>query len=144
MIVPDVNLLLYATNSSMPQHTRALHWMNTLFRGDEPIGFSWFVVVGFVRIATNPRVYRAPMSVGDALAVVDGWLSQRLVSIIEPTPAHWEILSTLLRESGTAGNLTNDAHLAALCIERGATLHSADGDFTRFRGLRWENPLLAP
>jgi len=144
VIVPDVNLLLYATNSSMPQHTRAVRWMNALFRGDEPIGFSWFVLVGFVRIATNPRVYRAPMSVSDALAVVDGWLSQRLVSIIEPTPAHWEILRSLLRESGTAGNLTNDAHLAALCIERGATLHSADGDFTRFRGLRWENPLLAP
>ncbi|MCC6244019.1 MAG: type II toxin-antitoxin system VapC family toxin [Gemmatimonadaceae bacterium] len=143
MIVPDVNLLLYATNSSMPQHARAKRWMDDLFNGDEPIGFSWLVLVGFVRIATNPRVYRAPLTVHEALEVVDGWLSQRLVSIIEPTSAHWEILRSLLRESGTAANLTNDANLAALCIERGATLHSADGDFTRFRGLRWENPLLS-
>lgn len=143
MIVPDVNLLLYATNRDMPQHQRAVRWITDVFRGDEPIGFSWFVLVGFVRIATNPRVYRAPMAVADALGVVDRWLALRLVTIIEPTQGHWEILSTLLRESGTAGNLTNDAHLAALCIERGATLHSADGDFSRFQGLRWVNPLRA-
>lgn len=143
MIVPDVNLLLYATNRDMPQHERALRWIADLMRGDEPVGFSWFVLVGFIRIATNARVYRAPMTVAQALGAVDGWLGNRLVTIIEPSPAHWEILGALLRESGTAGNLTNDAHLAALCIERGATLHSADGDFSRFRGLRWVNPLRA-
>ncbi len=142
MIVPDVNLLLYAKNRDMPQHERADHWLKAIMGGDEPIGFSWFVLVGFVRIATNPRVYRRPMTVSEAMSIVDGWLSNRLVSIIEPTPSHWEILRALLRESGTAGNLTNDAHLAALCIERGATLHSADGDFSRYRGLRWVNPLV--
>ncbi|MBL0172791.1 MAG: type II toxin-antitoxin system VapC family toxin [Gemmatimonadaceae bacterium] len=143
MIVPDVNLLLYATNRDVPQHERALRWLTDLMRGDEPVGFSWFVLVGFVRIATNARVYRAPITLAQALSTVDGWLGNRLVTIIEPSSAHWEILRDLLRESGTAGNLTNDAHLAALCIERGATLHSADGDFSRFRGLRWANPLRA-
>lgn len=143
MIVPDVNLLLYATNRDVPQHERALRWLTDLMRGDEPVGFSWFVLVGFVRIATNARVYRAPMTLAQALSTVDGWLANRLVTIIEPSSAHWEILRDLLRESGTAGNLTNDAHLAALCIERGATLHSADGDFSRFRGLRCANPLRA-
>jgi toxin-antitoxin system PIN domain toxin len=110
-------------------------------RGDEPIGFSWFVLVGFVRIATNQRVYRDPMTVEQALDIVNTWLRHHLVSIIEPSPSHWDILRALLRETGTAANLTNDAHLATLCIELGATLHSADGDFSRYRGLRWVNPL---
>ena len=141
MIVPDVNLLLYALNQDAPQHRRAAAWLDGMLGGDEPVGLAWFVIVGFVRIATNPRVFPRPMRVDESLSVVDGWLAQRAVSVVEPTPGHWDVLSTLLRESGTAGNLTNDAHLAALCIERGATLHSADGDFSRFRGLRWVNPL---
>jgi len=143
MIVPDINLLLYAKNRDTPQHERADRWLSAIIRGDEPIGFSWFVLVGFVRIATNPRVYRNPMTVAQALEIVNTWLSHHLVSIIEPSPSHWEILRALLHETGTAANLTNDAHLAALCIERGATLHSADGDFSRYRGLRWINPLVS-
>jgi uncharacterized protein len=141
VIVPDVNLLLYAINTSSPQHRRAASRLDGIFAGDEPIGLAWFVAVGFVRIATNPRVFPQPMRADESLAVVDGWLRQRLVSVVEPSPGHWSVLSSLLREAGTAGNLTNDSHLAALCIERGATLHSVDGDFSRFRGLRWVNPL---
>ncbi len=143
MIVPDINLLLYAVNSSMPQHERAREWLTRLFTGDEPIGLTWIVLVGFVRLATNSRIFPSPMRVEQAIDVVDGWLAHRLVTIVDAAPGHWALLSALLRECGTAGNLTNDAYLAALCIERGATLHSADGDFHRFRGLRWENPLLA-
>ena len=143
MIVPDVNLLLYATNSSVPQHSRARQWLSDIMTGDEPIGLAWIVVVAFVRISSNARIYRSPMSVDQATDIVDRWLNNPLVSTIEPTSSHWSILRALLRENGSAGNLTNDAHLAALCIERGATLHSADGDFSRFRGLRWHNPLRA-
>lgn len=143
MIVPDVNLLLYATNSSTPQHARASAWLSAIMAGDEPIGLAWIVVVAFVRIATNARIYRAPMTVEQATDIVDLWISNRLVSTIEPSSSHYTILRSLLRENGSAANLTNDAHLAALCIERGATLHSADGDFSRFRGLRWHNPLRA-
>lgn len=139
--MPDVNLLLYAVNRSAPQHPRAARWLTDIFSADEPIGFAWLVLVGFVRIATNPRVFPEPLSVDACNAIVDGWLKQRLASIIEPAPGHWTLLNALLRETGTAGNLTNDAHLAALCIGRGATLHSADGDFSRFQGLRWVNPL---
>ncbi len=141
MIVPDVNLLLYATNSSVPQHSRARQWLSDIMTGDEPVGLAWIVVVAFVRISSNARIYRAPMSVDQATDIVDRWLNNPLVSTIEPSTSHWTILRGLLRENGSAGNLTNDAHLAALCIERGATLHSADGDFSRFRGLRWQNPL---
>jgi len=143
VIVPDVNLLLYATNSSTPQHARASAWLSAIMAGDEPIGLAWIVVVAFVRIATNARIYRAPMTVEQATDIVDLWISNRLVSTIEPSSSHYTILRSLLRENGSAANLTNDAHLAALCIERGATLHSADGDFSRFRGLRWHNPLRA-
>ncbi len=143
MIVPDINLLLYAVNSSMPQHERASEWLTRLFTGDEPVGLTWMVLVGFMRLATNSRIFSSPMRVEQAIEVVDSWLSHRLVTVVDATPGHWALLSALLRESGTAGNLTNDAYLAAICIERGATLHSADGDFHRFRGLRWENPLLA-
>jgi uncharacterized protein len=114
-----------------------------MLTGDEPIGLAWIVIVAFMRISTNARIYRAPMTVEQASDIVGGWLSNRLVSTVEPSPSHWTILRELLRENGSAGNLTNDAHLAALCIERGATLHSADGDFSRFRGLRWHNPLRA-
>jgi len=143
VIVPDVNLLLYATNSSTPQHARASAWLSAIMAGDEPIGLAWIVVVAFVRIATNARIYRAPMTVEQATDIVDLWISNRLVSTIEPSSSHYTILRSLLRENGSAANLTHDAHLAALCIERGATLHSADGDFSRFRGLRWHNPLRA-
>ena len=143
MIVPDVNLLLYATNRSVPQHQRANTWLSALLAGDEPVGMAWIVVVAFVRISSNPRIYRAPMTVDQATEIVDRWLLNPLVSTIEPSPSHWSILRALLHENGSAANLTNDAHLAALCIERGATLHSADGDFSRFRGLRWHNPLRA-
>jgi toxin-antitoxin system PIN domain toxin len=143
MIIPDLNLLLYAVNVDAPQNRQAARWLSASLSGDEPIGLTWIVLVGFVRISTHPRVFRSPLPAKRAVSFVDAWLSRRPVTVIEPGLNHWKILSSLLLESGTAGNLTNDAHLAAMAIERGATVMSADGDFSRFRGLRWENPLLA-
>ncbi len=141
MIVPDTNLLLYAVDASNVQHERARGWLDATMRGAEPVGFAWVVLLGFVRISTNPRILDHPLAVDDALHVVDLWLSQPVAALVEPGARHWAILKGLLRDAGRGGNLTTDAHLAALCIERGATLASADGDFTRFRGLRFLNPL---
>lgn len=141
MIIPDVNLLLYATHIEGPQFKAAAKWLEQLLNGDEPIGMPWAVSIGFVRLITNRRVFPSAIPVEAALEVVDEWYSRRIVVPVAPGEQHWGILRALLVESGTAGNLTSDAHLAALCIERGATLHSADSGFGRFRGLRWRNPL---
>lgn len=143
MIVPDINLLLYAAQRENRQHTRAAAWLEQLLNGDEPVGLPWAVSVGFVRLITNHRVFSSPLPVERALDIVDGWYSRRIVNPISPGEGHWRVLRALLLECGAGGNLTSDAHLAALCIERGATLHSADSDFGRFQGLRWFNPLTA-
>lgn len=143
MVVPDLNLLLYAVHRESPQHARAAGWLERLLTGDEPVGLPWAVALGFVRLTTNSRVFPSALSVEAALELVDTWYGRRIVTMIGPGDGHWRIVRTLLTEAGAAGNLTSDAHLAALCIERGATLHTADADFGRFRGLRWVNPLAA-
>lgn len=142
MIVPDLNLLLYAVHEASPRHAVARAWWEALLNGDEPVGLPWTIVLGFVRLTTNSRVFQNPLPVEEALATVDAWYARRVVTTVEPAGRHWAILRALIEESGAAGNLTSDAHLAALCIERGATLHTADADFGRFRGLRWVNPLM--
>jgi toxin-antitoxin system PIN domain toxin len=141
LILVDVNLLLYAVNRDTPQHAVAHAWWRSVLEGDEPIGLAWLVILGFVRIATNPRVFAAPLSAEDALGVVDDWLELPHVGAVEPTSRHWDVFKEIVVPLGAAGNLTSDAHLAALAIEHGATLCSADGDFARFPHLRWRNPL---
>ena len=144
MIVVDTNLLVYVVQAESPFHVRAQGWWNALLNGDELVGLPWTTVMGFVRVSTNRRVFPAALPIGRALAVVDEWLQNRLVSVVEPGAGHWPIMRELLLDAGRGANLTTDAHLATLCIERGATLHTADGDFSRFRGLRWVNPLVLP
>lgn len=144
MIVPDLNLLLYAVHRESPMHARAARWLERLLTGDETVGLAWAVSLGFIRLTTNTRVFPSALPVETALALVDTWHGRRVVTMVHPGDEHWRIVRTLLTESGAAGNLTSDAHLAALCIERGATLHTADADFGRFGGLRWVNPLAAP
>lgn len=141
MKVVDLNLLLYAVNRDAPHHERAKAWWERTLSSDEPIALPWAVLLGFLRLTTNARVFPQPLSPEAALTVVDGWLPYASVIALTPGAEHWRILRSLLVESGTAGNLTTDAHLAALTIEHGAELCSADGDFARFRSLRWVNPL---
>jgi toxin-antitoxin system PIN domain toxin len=141
VIVPDVNLLVYAVHEESPVHARAARWLRALLDGDEPVGIPWMISIAFLRLVTNRRIFPNPFLVDDALAVVDGWYARRFVSAVEPGQEHWSILKRLLLTSGAAGNLTSDAHLAAICIERGAILHTADADFGRFPGLQWTNPL---
>jgi hypothetical protein len=105
------------------------------------VGLAWVAVLGFVRIATHRQVLERPLPVAVACAAARSWLAQPYVSVLHPGERHAEILFGLLEALGTAGNLTTDAHLAALAIEHQAQLQSTDRDFGRFPGLRWENPL---
>ena len=141
MKLPDVNLLLYAYDSDSPRQTAAREWLEETLSGAETVAFGWAAIVGFVRIATNPAAFVRPWDVGDALDVVDEWLAQTNVTVVHPTARHPAVLRELLTPLGAAGNLTSDAHLAALAIEHGATLYSCDNDFSRFSGLRWIDPL---
>ncbi|MFP5345785.1 MAG: type II toxin-antitoxin system VapC family toxin [Actinomycetes bacterium] len=137
----DVNLLLYAVDAASPQHERARRWLESLLSGTETVGLPWAVLLAFVRLATRGVVFTDPLTPDEALDVVDGWLAQPSVVVLHPTDRHPALLRELLHPVGTAGNLTTDAHLAALAIEYGATLCSADADFSRFPGLRWLDPL---
>ncbi len=141
MKIVDVNLLLYAVNSDSPRHDAARAWLEDLLNGDETVGLPWVVVLGFLRVATNPRAQTHPIDTLAALAQVDEWLSAENLRLVREKDDHWETLRSLIAAAGTAGNLTSDAHLAALAISHDAVLCSSDRDFGRFKGLRWENPL---
>ncbi len=143
MKVPDVNLLLYALDETSPHHLRARPWLESLLSGTEPVGFAWVVILAFVRLSTRPQLFANPLSPGEAFAVVEGWLAQPCALVLHPTERHLALLRGLVDPLGTAGNLTTDAHLAALAIEYGGEVCSADTDFARFRGLRWTNPFAA-
>lgn len=141
MTLVDLNLLLYAVNADSAHHAAARAWWEEALNGDEAIGLPWIVLLGFLRIATNPRIFSSPLEAGSAIRKIDGWLALEHVRIAREKEDHWEVLRRLLASSGTAGNLTTDAHLAALAITHDATLASSDADFGRFAGLRWENPV---
>jgi uncharacterized protein len=141
MIVPDVNLLLHAYNSGSKVHDRARTWLEDLMNGDRPVGFAWAVVLGFVRITTHPAVLSRPLDASDACGIARSWLERPHAGILHPGERHAQLVFGLLESLGTAGNLTTDAHLAALAIEHQAELHSTDADFARFAGLKWRNPL---
>jgi hypothetical protein len=142
MILCDVNLLVYATIPAMPQHRRAASWLATRLADRVPLALCHVTAFGFIRIVTNRRVFESPRSVDDAVGDVERWLDSGAV-MITPGPRHLSVAFRLLRELGTAANLTTATQLAALAIENQAELHSADNDFRRFKGLRWSNPLEA-
>jgi hypothetical protein len=143
MIIPDVNLLVYAYNTEDPSHAQAKRWWEELLNGTDPVGLPWVTITGFLRLVTHPRVLVDPMSVGQATEQVRAWLECPSVLTVEPGKKFSAIFLGLLDEAGTAGNLTTDAYLAALAIEHQAELHSNDADFSRFKGLRWRNPMKA-
>lgn len=141
MILVDVNLLLYAINSDTPQHAKARVWWEGTLSGDQIVGLPWVVILAFLRLTTNPRVFGRPLSIEHAGAYMDEWLSLPIVRSVVPGNGHWAILRNILAQSGAAGNLTTDAHLAALALEHGYAVYSADHDFGRFAGLRHIDPL---
>ena len=141
MKLPDVNLLIYAVDETSPHHDRARRWLDAALSETEPVGFAWSALIGFVRLSTRAQILANPVPVAKAFDIVEAWLSQPCALILHPTERHLAILRGLIEPLGTAGNITSDAHLAALAIEHGAELCSADADFSRFPGLRWINPL---
>jgi toxin-antitoxin system PIN domain toxin len=141
--LPDVNLLLYAIDEDSARHDSARRWVEGLFGGTETVALAWAVMLAFVRLTTKPQVMTRPFAVDEALDVVDGWLARPNVIVVHPTDRHARILRELLAPFGTGGNLTTDAHLAALSIEHGAELCSSDADYSRFPGVRWQDPLRA-
>lgn len=140
MILPDVNTLLYAVNRSSEQHRVALNALRQAFREPSGVAFAWAALLGFVRLSTRRGIFPKPLTVDDALRVVDIWLGHPRALVANPGERHALILGQLLRSAGAAGNLTTDAHLAALAIEHGATILTFDRDFARFEGVRWTLP----
>lgn len=143
MIVPDVNILIHAYDTTFPNHEPAKAWWRDTLRLGRPVGIPWVTSVGFIRLVTNRSVFVQPMTAHQAVSIVRSWLRQPSVRVLVPGEGHAEILFRLLEELGTAGNLTSDAHLAAIAIEYQAEVASTDNDFARFPGLRWFNPLKA-
>ena len=143
MIIIDVNLLIYAVNEDAPDHKRAKAWLEAVLSGSETVGLPWSVMLAFLRLTTRQGIFQKPLTIQSAFEMVTGWLDHPSLVIAAPTTRHLQTLRDLIVPLGTAGNLTSDAHLAALAIEHGAELCSSDNDFARFNGLRWRNPLTA-
>ncbi len=141
MILVDANLLLYAYHPASDEHARCRAWLEDALSGHEPVRLAWVTLLAFIRISTSPRVFETPLAVDEATAIVSAWLAQPCVGILEPGERHWEILCDLLSAGQVRGSLVTDAHLAALALEHGATLHTNDRDFARFPGLRLATPL---
>lgn len=137
----DTNLLVYAYVPALEQHAAARRWFERAISQDEAVGLAWISVLGFLRVVTHPRIFRVPLRLDRAVAVVDEWLEQQAVELVLPTPRHWSTLRDLLTSGQAGGALTTDAHVAALSIEHGATVYTTDRDFTRFAGVRAINPL---
>ena len=141
MILPDVNVIVHAYNADSPVHAHAKAWWEDRLGAPGPVGLAWSVVLGYIRLTTHPRVLENPLPPSVACVHVESWLAQPQVQLVHPGERHASILFDLLRRLGTAGNLTSDAHLAALAIEHQAEVCSTDADFARFPGLRWSNPV---
>ena len=143
MIVPDVNVLIYAHDSSSPWHKRARAWWESCLAGSEAIGVPWVVVLAFVRLVTHPSMSENPMTVLDARACVQQWLESGQVRLLAVGQETLGSFFDLLEADGIGGNLTTDALIAATAYEHGGCVYSNDRDFDRFPGLRWKNPLQA-
>lgn len=142
MIIPDINLLLYAYNDSFPQHSRAKAWWESCLSGDELVGLPIDVLMGFLRITTHPKLGMASVSVGAAKQVMVSWTESHQTRILQPKEDHVNKVLGLLLESGSAGPIASDASLAVYAIDNRAVLFSNDSDFGRFKGLEFHNPLL--
>jgi len=141
MILVDANILLYAENTADPQHTRARNWWLERISGTDSIGLPWVVLSAFLRIGTSHRAFPRPLRLAEAADRISEWVQRPNVHLLNPTADHWPIFRKLLIETNAAGNLVTDAHVAALAIEHGCELYSADADFARFPNLKWRNPL---
>jgi uncharacterized protein len=136
----DANVLLYAYDSSSSHHDACRRWLETALAGDEPVGLPWQTLLAFIRIVTNPRAVRFPMSAPQACETVASWLAHPKVVVTESGESFWGTFRLLVDAARVSGPLVTDAALAALALEQGATLVSTDADFLRFEGLRRHDP----
>ena len=141
MILPDLNLLIYAHNTSAPQHSAARFWWDEVTNGPETVGLPWVVALGFVRLLSNPAVVERPDPPAQLLGLVGRIISRVSVRLVNPGPRHPALMAELFARTGGSFRLVTDVHLAALAIELNAVLASNDADFTRFPGLKLVNPL---
>ena len=141
MIIPDINLLVYAYTRRNPLHEPAGRWWEGLVNGAERIGVPWVVSTGFVRLMTHPRVVERPAAPEQAVDYVREWFRFPHITALNPGAEHLTLFRKALAAAGVGANLVTDAHIAALAIEHQAEVHSNDMDFGRFPGLRWRNPL---
>lgn len=140
MKLVDANVLLQAVNTDAADHRQAKAWLDGALSGGSEVGFAWLALIAFVRVATRPGIFARPLTAGEALATVQAWLGAGTARVLHPTARHADVLAGLLGAAGTAGNLTNDAHLAALALEHRAELVTFDADFDRFPAVRWHRP----
>ena len=140
MVLPDVNVLVYAHRADAQHHAECRGWIEGIINGDEAYGLSELVLSGFVRVVTHPKVFSDPTPLADAIAFVGQLRGRRNCVPVAPGARHWEIFARLCTEAGAKGNLVADAYLAALAIESGCEWITTDRDFSRFKGLRWRHP----
>ena len=142
MLLPDVNVLIYAhVEDSISDHAEYAGWLTRLATGPEPFALSVLVLSGFIRVATNPRIFAPPSTLVRSFAFVSSLVERPTARIVGPGPDHMDIFERLCRESRATGKLVADAQHAAVAIEHGCTMVSTDSDFGRFSRLRWRHPL---
>jgi toxin-antitoxin system PIN domain toxin len=141
VILVDANLLLYAANRSAPEHAVAREWLDGRLSGTARVGLPWPSLLAFVRLASNPLIVRQPVSVAHAWRQAAEWLASPVAWVPSPTEKHAQVLADLCKPDWMTARLVPDAHLAALAVEHGLTVCSTDGDFARFPGIVWQNPL---
>jgi len=140
VLLVDANVLLNVLNEDADDHAVADRWLFEALSGHEPIGLAWHALLAVIRVSTHPSLFRAPLTVGQAVGEVEAWLAAPPALLVDPTSRHPSMLEQCLEQTGVGGNLVNDAHLAALAREYDATVISFDRDFGRFEGVRWRLP----
>lgn len=142
MIVPDVNVLVHSIERSLPQHQTTRAWWDELLSSSTPVGLCLPVISGLVRLTTHRKVFARPLTVGEAIERVDGWLDQPFVALLQPSAEHWHIMSRLMQAVGLGGDLVTDIEIAAYALEHNAQVATNDADFNRFDGVSLLNPTL--
>jgi toxin-antitoxin system PIN domain toxin len=140
VVIVDANVLLYAVDRASAHHDRSLTWLDGALAGTEAVGLAWIALLAFIRVGTNASILPNPMTADEATAQIEAWLGAPAAVAAQPSPRHASLFRGLLRDVGTAGNLTTDAHLAALALEHGADIVSYDRDFGRFPGVQHRLP----